>query len=106
MTRTGPAAIFSPTLRPVTSTSAARLEVIGLEDVAILPRLHGLGPRLDDEQFAGAAVLGPFDVHRRPAPALGGVVVFDDAGPARELQDLVVGNGKARCGLGRARGRS
>ena len=78
----------------------AGFEMVNLDDVSILARLHRFGPRLEDKEFARPAVLGPLDIHRRPAPALLAVMVFDDAGPSCKQQDLVVGNGKATA-LGR-----
>ena len=99
ITRTGPAAIFSPTLRPRNQHRPLAFEAVDLDRrPAILARLDRLRPGLDDEQLAGTAVLGPFDVHRRRLAALLAVVVLDDAGPARQRQDLVVADGEADCG--------
>ncbi len=68
---------------------ALLLEHVGFHHLFAGLGVHRLRPGLDDEQPARAdldtvAVLGPFDVH---GPA---VVVLDDAGPARQLQDLVI----------------
>ena len=52
--------------------------------------MHGFRPGLDDEKLAGIAVLGPLEVHRRGLATLGGVVVLDHAGPAGELQHLII----------------
>jgi hypothetical protein len=95
ITRTGPVAIFSPTLRPVASTRPRALQPVGSSTSGLAARLHRLGPRLHDEQLAGAAVLGPLDVHRRrSARASAAVVVLDHAGPAGQRQDLVVVSAK------------
>ena len=65
--------------------------------------MHGFRTCLDDEELAGDAVLGPFQIHGHGLAALGGVVVLDDAGPAGELQRLVIGDGELRAFLGRDR---
>src|SRR5207244_212444 len=66
---------------------AALLKFEDLDDVHIFARLHGLRPRLKDEQFARVAILGPLDVHRRRTALLRRVMVFDDASLAGELED-------------------
>ena len=85
---------------------ALRLDAIGAEGGCRVLRLHRLRPRLHDEQVAGLAVLRPFHVH---GPA---VVLLDDDGPARKLQNVAVGKNEAcafrlrgRHVLGRMRGR-
>ena len=55
--------------------------------------LHGLGARLNDEELAAQAVLGPLDVHRGVGAAGLGVVLFDDQPPLAELQNLLLGEG-------------
>ena len=65
------------------------LEHVGLHHLLAGLRMHGLRPGLNHEQPSRAdldavAVLGPLDVH---GPA---VMVLDDAGPARQLEDVVV----------------
>ena len=47
------------------------------------------GPRLQDEDLAGRAVLAPLDVHRAP------VVLLDDERLAGERDDVGVGQGEA-----------
>ena len=42
--------------------------------------LYGLGPGLDDEQIAGNAVQGPFDVHGAWLAGLGGIVFLNGDG--------------------------
>ena len=81
----------------------AMLEFVNLDHVHVALRLHSFRPGLEDEQFAGVSVLRPFDVHRRRVPFLGRVVVFDDAGPAGELQDFLVGDRELRAVAGRDR---
>ena len=58
-------------LRPLTSRCGTGLQREAL-DGAAGAALHGLGPRLQDVDLAGGAVLAPFDVHRRA------VMLFDD----------------------------
>ena len=70
--------------------SASLLQRVVLLDVHFLLRLHGLGPRLHDPEFTRVTVLGPFHVHWGEDAALLRVVLFDDAGPARQGQNLVV----------------
>ena len=59
------------------------------------PRFHRFRSRLQDEELAGEAIFGPFDVHGRGLAAAGAVVGLDAAGPTGQLQDLVVRDGKA-----------
>ncbi len=68
---------------------AAGFEDEGFGGVDGLAGLDGLGPGLNDEEFAGVTILGPFDVHGGGATAAGGVMILNDAGPAGELEDLV-----------------
>jgi hypothetical protein len=70
---------------------ALRVEEEPLQDERIAPRLHGLGPRLHEEELPAAAVLGPLDVHRRVRPAQGRVVRLHEHRPPRQRQDVVVG---------------
>ena len=65
MTRTGPAAIFSPTARPVTQRPG-RCPSARRSRMPAQAALRGdrLGPGLDDVELAVDAVLRPFDVHR------------------------------------------
>src|SRR5690606_2951043 len=60
------------------------VQLVGLQRADLLARLHGLGPGLHDIELARLAVLRPFDVHRLA------VVRFNRAGPAGELDDLLV----------------
>ena len=69
---------------------AALPQGIRFQDIQVLARLHGLRARLHNEQLARVPILGPFQIHRHRMPALGRVVILDNAGPARELQDLVI----------------
>ena len=57
--------------------------------------LDGLGPRLQDIELAGLAVLAPFDIHRAA------VVLFDDERLFCKLHDVFVRERKARAFLGR-----
>ena len=59
------------------------------------PRFHRFRSRLQDEELAGEAIFGPFDVHGRGLAAAGAVVGLDAAGPTGQLQGLVVRDGKA-----------
>ena len=73
------------------------LQVIRFQDVAILECLHRLGACLHDVDFAGLAVLGPFDVHRAKPVVLAAVVFLDLAAPAGELQHVVVAHREPRA---------
>ena len=50
--------------------------------------MNGFGPRLQDVQLAGYAVLGPFYVHRLVATRDPRIVVLDVARPFGKLQHL------------------
>ena len=94
--RPGPLRWQSPTAKTRDETAALVLQPIGLERAGFPARLHGFRARLHDEQLAGFAVLGPLHVHRLA------VMRFDRAGPARQLQDLLVAQHEGRAfGLAR-----
>ncbi len=59
-------------------------QAVGFQQGVRFGRLHRLGAGLDEVEFAGVAVLGPFDVHGPP------VVRLDRHRPARQLQDLLI----------------
>ena len=84
ITCTAPAAIACADREPGDEQLAGLVEVVRRERPGAGVRLHGLGAGLDDEQLAGAPVLGPLDVHR----AL--VVRLDRRAPAGEREHLVV----------------
>ena len=96
MTQAAPDAIALPTAAPGRRRRAFSLHRRVEEGGGAGARLHGLGPRLHDEQHAGFAVLRPFHVHR---PS---VVRLDGDRPARELENVrvVQHEGLAFGGLG------
>ena len=64
-------------------------DLVGLEQAGLAARLHRLGPRLDDVDVAGLAVLGPFHVHRAA------IVLLDGDRPAGQEQNLLVAQHEA-----------
>ncbi len=70
----------------------AFVQVVGLEDISCLLRLHRLRPGLDDEEFSGFAVLCPLDIHRHRLAGLRRVVVLDRERISGKRQDIVVGD--------------
>src|SRR5262245_22458293 len=57
--------------------------------------MNRLWARLQNEQLAGQSVLRPFEVHRLRMSRQLGVMLFNQAGPARQLQDFVVAEREA-----------
>ena len=93
MRQTRPDAAASPMLRPGQSMRPFLPDLVGFQDAGFAARVHGFRPRLDDEQFARDAILGPFHVHRAA------VMLFDRACPACQLQDLLVAEHEAWLAL-------
>src|SRR5690606_130724 len=69
---------------PLCDAGAPVLDSIGFQCGLRELRLDGFGPRLHDEQLAGAALAGPLDVHRTA------VMPLDRARPARKRQNLTI----------------
>ena len=69
------------------------LESVAL-DLTPTATLHGLGPRLQDIELAGIAILPPLDIHRAA------IVLFDEQRLARQRRDIRIGQAVA-CALGR-----
>ena len=76
---------------PAGQHRAAVAQFIGLQHIRILPGLHGFGTGLHDKQVARVSVLRPFEVHWSRLSASGGIMIFNNAAPPRELQHFVVG---------------
>ena len=88
MMRAGPAPMRWPIERPLDEHLRLALEREALHGAAGAA-LHGFGPRLQDVDLAGLAVLAPLDVHRAA------VVLLDDQRLLGELDDVVVGDREA-----------
>src|SRR5918911_4397043 len=70
--------------------AALARQPVGLYEVVAIGGVDGFGSGLQDEKLTGLSVLGPLYVHRLRASGALRIMVFDDAGPAGELQHLVV----------------
>ncbi len=102
-----PGADLFPDASPLQQQPAFLFEAIDLERGPLARHgMHRLGPRLQDEQAPGLAVLAPFDVHRHRPLGLGRVVLLDQASPARQGQHVVVRQDSAAGGLQGAPARS
>ena len=68
--------------------AAGLLQHLPADDPRFPPGMHGLRPRLDDEQVSALPILGPFHVHGLEVAGLLRVVILDDLRPAGEGEHL------------------